>query len=195
MELKRLRLLTKLTSVALLGALTAFALPFVLSLKPSSRADANQFRLVDVSDMQPGSSKDVGSYRIYRRTDRDFTSYEHSKLHHYANLLSAPLPIGADEFLRSAHREFFVFFPYSVRRGCELLFIDSKDEDPWNDVQIAFEKIYPRFHDPCEGRVFDTTGRALGEHFHPPEADINVPSTSVVDGGGRLYLNVQIIER
>ncbi len=190
---ERRRVLAGLTAAVAVVGMIAATIPFASSLQPSARAKDNAYRVVDASQIQPGQILDLGPIRVYRRTPADFESYIYSSVHHFDNPLSKPLPKEAQNELRSAHPEYFVYRPYTVRRGCDAVYYRKADGDPkvWRHNDLS--NVYPRFWDMCEGTIFDTTGRALGVEYLPLEGDLTVPPTEVLHVNGLVYLRVHLV--
>lgn len=164
-----------LATIAVIGG----AFPFGSSLLPSEKAKAEA--QYDLSDIQPGELRSVASFMVYRRTPEDFASYEVSrKFYVNGGMERSKQPASANNELRSDRREFFIFLQGAPVRGCYVALVTEPVETTAATAAYAPDVValngFPHFREPCEGRIFDTTGRLLDRKGYPPEENLSVPA-------------------
>lgn len=174
---KRKSLLISVACLGTIGLLFVGAV-FFYALGPTKGSENDAWAEIDLSGMKPGEVNDVGWAWIYRRHEED-----KARVGAYLEMLADPesahstQPESSKNQWRSASPDFFVFLPWAPQRGCGVIFRAKGTNvgDWWPEHKIASE--IPHFIEPCEGRIFDSSGRLFLRRGYPPEQNLSVPYT------------------
>ena len=179
--MSRRKILAAATTMLIGVGILFVAIPFVASFDRNPRGDSESWIEYDLSGLAPGSILQFDLGFAYRRTARDFESYEISSELRQPGPSNVATPPEADNEFRSSDPAVLIAFSQTPNRYCDLEFRESYSypEYSWPDA-IAMSD-YPHFFEPCDGRVYDTTGRILARESYPREDNLRLPRTDWLD--------------
>lgn len=173
-----------LTAVVLTCCLAGAGFVLVLllhSLGISAKTENDSWSEYDLVGIRPGELRKLDWAWVYRRTDQD-----KKNVRAFIARMEDPLslhsrqPENARNEWRSGSPEFFIFLPFAPIRGCGVKFMPPGELDYADIPEADIVKLAPYFSEPCEGRVFDTSGRLFRRQNYPPENNLIVPDTQWV---------------
>lgn len=162
--------------VATVTGIVFFSVPFLRSLSITARQESDAWGACDVSSLAPGAVKKCGSAMVYRRTSRDKSSirqFEYLLADAYSK--GSKQPESARNQWRSESQDFFVYKAWAPVRGCGVELKAPGPPQGWEPVEKAAILALPYFTEPCEGRIWDTSGRLYRRPNYPEEKNLTVP--------------------
>ncbi len=155
------------------------SIPFIQSMNINIKQENDAWATCDLSDIAPGSIKECGYGKVYRRTQADKDS-----ISKFAHLLDDPKmsnseqPESASNKWRSENPDFFVFYPWAPKRLCAVEFkvANSIEYGGWKPPEYEALNELPFFIEPCESRTWDTSGRLYHRSNYPAEYNLIVPN-------------------
>ena len=155
------------------------SIAFLQSMNMNMKQENDAWATCDLSDMAPGTIKECGYGRVYKRTQADKDS-----ISMFTHLLADPEMIesGQPELAknkwRSENEDYFIFYPWAPVRRCGVSFQNTKSEnlESWKPSEYEAIKKLPYFTEPCERRTWDTSGRLYARKHFPPENNLIVPN-------------------
>lgn len=176
-SMNRKTVLSLMTALLAAAGLALTAVPFIGSLGVSAKAENSAWGACDLSDLQPGKLRVCGYAWVYRRTEKD-----KSEVGKFTDSLQDPdslasnQPHNARNIWRSENPDYFVFRPWAPEGSCILILRDAGEDSDWLPADEAkAASSLPYFFDPCDGRIWDTSGRLYARRGHPPENNLIVP--------------------
>ena len=150
------------------------------SLAINAKQENSAWGTCSLSDFPVGEVTECSLVSIYRRTNKEIESIDK-----YTHLLADPnsdaseQPENSKNKWRSESREYFVFKPYAPNKLCAVKLKSPQDygwSPPENEALVAL----PHFHELCEGRTWDTSGRLYRRSGALPELNLIVPAVEWV---------------
>jgi hypothetical protein len=127
--------------------------------------------------MAPGTLTTCGHFVVYRRTAADKAAVDrHAALLEDPRSLHSRQPESTRNPWRSTNPDYFVFLAEAPLRGrpVQLEAAGSAESQP---PEAAATRELPFFHENCENRAWDTSGRLYRRPPWSAESNLTVPPT------------------
>jgi len=174
------RTLKMLTALMIVIGIAMLIRTLFSSLAINAKQENSAWGTCSLSDFPVGEVTECNLVSVYRRTNKEIESIDM-----YTHLLADPYsdasvqPKNAKNKWRSESSEYFVFKPYAPKKGCAVKLKSPQDygwSPPENEALVAL----PHFHELCEGRTWDTSGRLYRRSGALPELNLIVPAVEWV---------------